>query len=1348
MSTSNDIAPLNPAWIAAIHASETDYRPLGSAVVIDSRRLLTSAHVVRTASRPEAELWVAFPRTAAAGAPRRRVAAVRIAQPTVADLAVLDLEHEVPRGVTAAPLRCPSPDDMVSRTWWAFGFPGHDPIGNAADGTVGASLGYGWVRLDTASRYHVEPGFSGGGLWSAEYEAVIGIVGEANSRGDGRAFSLFQAGRWLPADRLHELARWGAGSAGGLALASWGWTLADDPEARRHWGPRARGVPVESDRGFRFRGRERALTRILAWLDDPRPKLGPLVVTGSPGAGKSAILGRVVTSADPDFAAAMPADGSRRAKIGSIACAVHAKGKTALDVAAEIARAASGPILDHVADAPHAVRTVLAAREREPFNVVIDALDEAAEPRAIVTDLVLPTLEACADVGVRVIVGTRRADGVGSIVPLLGPTRVEIDLDAPDYFSYDDLVEFVVATLQLSGAERAGNPYARREDALPVARRIAAVAQPNYLVAGLIAGNHGMYDRVAARPSEISSTGRVEAALELYLEKLPTVAGVAPHVALAALALAEAPGLDATLWQVAVQALTGRVVDRGELDRFARGAAANFLVEQDTSASTPVYRLFHQALDDTIAHVRARSVDPADDQRALTRAFLAHGARAGWENAPTYLLRSLAGHAVAAHMVDDLLLDDEFLHHADLRRVIPALTGAATRSGRERGRLLRLTPGAITATPRERAASFSVTAALEGCAELRGSSSAPYRARWAAVLPHRERAVLEAYSSRVAGLCAIGLDGVTWLASVGEEGDVRLWDVDTGEHLRIVDTPGARVTALCPVQVDGRSCLAMADTDGAVRLWDVRSGRFVTTLRSRGEGLGAVCSARAADGQTVIVAAGGDGTIRIWYPPAGDPVRVLAGHPGGVRALCATMVDERVLVVSGGDDGAVRVWDALTGSLDATSENRGSRVNAVCALRVDGRPVVAAALDDGTVRNLRLEDGQEQQVVRRRTGAVRALCCVGGKSDPGLVAFGSDDGSVRIGELGERRQDLVLEGHTDGVAALCAVDLDDRVLLASGGDDGTIRLWETVTAGAERSDPARGGGEVHAVCTFSAGERRLLASADDDGVIRIRDSADGKRQRDLHGHDGPVRSVCALSEDGHTRLVSAGHDGTIRLWNPCTGEQERVVRRHADWVNALCPVNVDGEELVASASDDATVRLWHPGSGRELRTLAGHTDWVRALCPVVVDNGMFLASGGVDGTVRIWNPSTGQESRVLDTGSPVRALCTVRSDGYDLLVSAGDDAAVRLWAPTSGRLLHVLTGHSLAVRAVCTVRVGGEEFLASAGDDRAVRLWDVEMRRIRLAVPVHNAVMALVCPGPGAAVVATTVGLLALDITR
>jgi hypothetical protein len=36
---------------------------------------------------------------------------------------VLVLDEPVPAGVAPAPLRCPRGQDLVSREWWAFGFP-------------------------------------------------------------------------------------------------------------------------------------------------------------------------------------------------------------------------------------------------------------------------------------------------------------------------------------------------------------------------------------------------------------------------------------------------------------------------------------------------------------------------------------------------------------------------------------------------------------------------------------------------------------------------------------------------------------------------------------------------------------------------------------------------------------------------------------------------------------------------------------------------------------------------------------------------------------------------------------------------------------------------------------------------------------------------------------------------------------------------------------------------------------------------------------------------------------------------------------------------------------------------
>ena len=79
-------------------------------------------------------------------------------------------------------MRFPKGQDLVGGGWWAFGFPDGDPVGDSADGQVGASLSYGWVRLDTGSRYLIRPGFSGGGLWSHDYQAVVGIVGQAHAQ--------------------------------------------------------------------------------------------------------------------------------------------------------------------------------------------------------------------------------------------------------------------------------------------------------------------------------------------------------------------------------------------------------------------------------------------------------------------------------------------------------------------------------------------------------------------------------------------------------------------------------------------------------------------------------------------------------------------------------------------------------------------------------------------------------------------------------------------------------------------------------------------------------------------------------------------------------------------------------------------------------------------------------------------------------------------------------------------------------------------------------------------------------------------------------------------------------------
>ena len=1043
MSSEAPVHPSADTWVAAIHCSEHDFEPLGAGVVVDATRVLTCAHVALSGDGTVREpLWVAFPK--GDGCPRRRVATVTVDySPPVKDLAVLILQEGLPAGVEPVPVRCPKPTDLANRAWWAFGFPDRDPIGNSADGQIGIALTYGWVRLDTDSRYLVTPGFSGGGLWSQDYEAVVGVVGQAHSNGDGRAITLHQADLCFPDHKLAMLANWSVEAAGDVALQQWGWALGRDPEGVRHWRPRARGVSIESERGFRFRGRAAALARIKEWLDRAQPDRRVLVVTGSPGTGKSAVLGRIVTMADAAIRASLPEnDLAIRASVGSVSCAVHAKGKTALEVTEEIAKAASARLPEQAEDLAPAVRDVLAERQGRRFNVIIDALDEAASPaqaREIIDKIVLPLVETCTDIGAQVIVGTRRRDDGGDLLGRFSDSLTAIDLDDPVFFADEDLAAYALACLQLTGDERPGNPYMDDTLAAPLADRIAAMSGRNFLITGLIARTHGLHDQQAAAPDQLAFPATVGSALAAYVERLRPVAGMPAGRALTALAFAEAPGLTAELWQLALEAIDGMHVSADDLTRFARSSAANFLVETggeadaagDDAATVVVYRLFHQALNDALLSVRSDVTSRANDERALTVAFIRHGRLDGWRTAPTYLLRSLPGHAAAGGMIDDLLTDDAYLLYADLRRVMQVADDSVTLPGRNRGPLLRLTPNAITAGPADRAALFSVTEALEnlGVSDWSRIVETLYQTRWASVRPRTERAILEGHAGVVLSVCTFALNDQVRLASGGHDATVRIWDPATGEQQAILKGHQHGVNGICQVTVNGRHLLASAGDDATVRIWDPVTCDQRSVLEGHQGQVWAVCPVTVGGGR-FLASAGHDATVRIWNPATSEQQAVLTGHQGWIYGLCEVTVDGQILLASAGDDATARIWNPATGQQCAVLEGHKGSVYSACEVTVDGQILLASAGHDATVRIWNPATGQQCAVLEGHKGWIRAICAVT-VNGQALLASAGRDRSVRIWDPATGQERAILEGYQDWVRAMCPITLGGHHLLAT-----------------------------------------------------------------------------------------------------------------------------------------------------------------------------------------------------------------------------------------------------------------------------------------------------------------------------
>jgi WD40 repeat protein len=1343
--------PADNTWAVAVCGEEhSGAGALGAGVVIGARQVLTCSRVcaglINEDGGPQGPLWVRFSKASlpAPGPLSRRVIGVQMPEGGH-DLAVLLLEGAVPAGVRAARLRRPVPEDLAGLGWWAFGFPEGQRLGDEAYGTVGTPAGEGFVRLEARSSCKAGTGFSGSGLWSPDYEAVVGIVGAALTRdgdtggdhtGGALAITLVRADQWFGGAGLAGAGGWSAEQAGEVAMSSWGWALQDDPEYGPHWRPRARGFDDRAEGGDWFRGRRAALTEITGWLSRDRADRRALVVTGSPGVGKSAVLGRVVTTADPGIRAELPVrDDSVWAAEGSVSCAVHAKGKTALEVATEIARAASARLPDKPLDLAPAVRAALAVRGTGRFNVIIDALDEAVNPdeaRLTARQVVLPLLQQCAGAGVQVVIGTRRRDHDGDLISPFGDARFLIDLDVDRYFKLEDLEAYALATLQQSGSERPGNPYASQEVARPLAARIAEISGRNFLVAYLTALTHGSFDNKPADLEELIYTPDLREVLRGFLGRFQQVDGIPLSATklLTALAYAEAPGLPIELWITAIEAIYGVRPADIELDEFTQSAAANFLVESSQD-SEPVFRLYHQALNDTLLKDRASRA--VKDQRALTRAFLAYGRRVGWASAPPYLLGSLSHHAERAGMLDELLTDDAYLLHADLRRLTTQAARATTAVGRQRAQLLRLTPYvAATEDPPERRALFSVTEALEkfGNSFRDDPGPAPYRARWSAVSTHAERAAQEGHTGGVAVLCSLVLDGRTLLVSGGEDEMARIWDPATGRRLRVLEGHAGQVIGVHGFAAeDGRILLASAGTDGTARIWDPATGDQLHVLEGHVGTVMAVHGFTAGDGRTVLASAGADAVVGIWDPVTGEQLDTLNGHAGTVHALCAFTSGGRKLLACACGDGRILVWDPVSGELSKTLERRAGdketdAVRWVCAFTaVDGRTLLASA-SAGTVWVWDPESVQYQELNGTASaGGAWEICAFTADDGRPLLATAGSDEMVRIWDPATWRQLRELEAHHDEAYSVCAFTVGDgHTLLASSGDESTVRVWDPAT-GEQRGAMQGTAGSPWSVCAFTVGDGQvLLATAGDEATVRVWDLATGEQQHALAGAVGAAWSVCAFPA-GDGRMLLAGGGNEVRIWDPATGQLLRALEGGTGRVISVCALASQGRALLASGGADTVVRIWDPAAGKLLRTLEGHTGKIWDMCALVTADGKaLLASADDEGTVLVWDPSTGEQQRALDAVSgEVWSVCAFPAeDQRALLALAEGDGNIRVYDLATGELQRTLSGHTTGVESVCAFTSGRRTLLAScASDDTEMRIWDPATGQMLQVIPVH-----------------------------
>ncbi len=567
-------------------------------------------------------------------------------------------------------------------------------------------------------------------------------------------------------------------------------------EYRRRFLVRAMGGQGDEP-GWWFTGRHQALTEIADWLRAPDPARPGLVVTGGPGSGKTAVLGLVSTLADPERRRTVPLDTlnlptAAIPPVDGLDVTIYAGALSTDQVLAGLAAAAHLHV-DNVAD----LAAGLAGRST-PFTALIDALDEATDPRHLVTRLLTPLLEH-GNGRIRLLLGSRP-----HLLPLLGRSVGNpIGLDDARYADQPAITAYTVRGLLEATTD---SPYLHCDPPLTrrVAAAVAAAAAPSFLVARIVSGTLAAEQRPADPSDPAWRAGLPKLpgdAMRAGLDRLGPNAGRARDL-LRPLAFAQGQGLPwENIWAPLASRISGNAYTDEDIT-WLRSTAGSYVVEA-TEAGRSAYRLYHQALTEYLrSGTDTGSIEAAFVDVLTNRVPRRVGGGRDWTRAHPYTLRYLAAHAARAGRIDELIVDTDYLVEATPDTLAPAIRTAST----EQGQLIRTLYLASAGQhrrcdPPTRRQILAIDAARCGADAEKDAlaSDLPWRPRWAtgADISPALRATLTGHDDWVNAVACTELDGVPVAVTGSSDGTVRVWDLRQRRNLMSSATPGPVYQLAC-----------------------------------------------------------------------------------------------------------------------------------------------------------------------------------------------------------------------------------------------------------------------------------------------------------------------------------------------------------------------------------------------------------------------------------------------------------------------------------------------------------------------------------------------------------------------
>ena len=313
-------------------------------------------------------------------------------------------------------------------------------------------------------------------------------------------------------------------------------------------------------------------------------------------------------------------------------------------------------------------------------------------------------------------------------------------------------------------------------------------------------------------------------------------------------------------------------------------------------------------------------------------------------------------------------------------------------------------------------------------------------------------------------MCCQAFDGDSRVVSGSYDGTLRVWDPSNGVTMRIFNLgkeAGGSVHC-CSICDDGANKRLAAGTggeEGTVRLWNLNTGEEVGMLSGHADRVNC-CSAyqegKEGEGVSRLLTGSDDRMLRVWDLSgggSGKQMHILSGHSSEV--LCCKAFEEGSRAISGSADKTLKIWDLYNGVEIQTLRGHDDIVTC-CDVSQDGTLVVSGSWDHSIrlweIDGRAIGEGKKSmlpkasRILKGHNGVV--LCCSLFRKDDTRLLSGDADGTMRVWNIRDDAEVHVIKMGNGGVHCCSIVNGGSRII--GGGEDGNLVVWDLpVVSGGE-----------------------------------------------------------------------------------------------------------------------------------------------------------------------------------------------------------------------------------------------------------------------------------------------------------